>query len=140
MKQRKEVRNLAWGEYIVPDQDQNSQIAGARWKLMEVVREVLPRFFEQLREQVYPTYARLAEDKPGYWETGWTFETWQLQSDRDRQVDALLGGVGESFPCAGGNLDSRRRAADAVVVASRSGVAKVPRYRPLPLFLLCRQS
>jgi hypothetical protein len=29
MKQLKRVTNLAWGEFIVPDQSQNTEIAGA---------------------------------------------------------------------------------------------------------------
>jgi hypothetical protein len=89
MKQSK-ARNLGWGEYILPDQGQNTQIAGARWKLMEVVQQVLPQFFQRLREQVYPTFARLAQNTTGYWEPGWTFETWQLQSDGDRQLTPYL--------------------------------------------------
>jgi hypothetical protein len=90
MKRSKKVRNLAFGEYILLEQSQNAQITGARWMLMEVVSRLLPRFFEQLREQVYPTFARLAENRPGYWEPGWTFETWQSQSDPDQQLTPRL--------------------------------------------------
>ena len=97
MKQLKRVTNLAWGEFIVPDQSQNTEIAGARWMLMEVVSRVWPRFFEQLRARVYPTFARLAENTPGYWEPGWTFDAWQLQSDRDQQLTPVLLGWARAF-------------------------------------------
>jgi hypothetical protein len=90
MKQDRPNRNLSWGEYILLGQTQNSEIAGSRWKFLQVVRGVVPRFFEQLRDRVYPTYARLAENRQGYWETGWTLETWQLQSDRDQQLTPCL--------------------------------------------------
>jgi hypothetical protein len=44
----KQSLHLSWGEYILPDQSQNIDLAGARWKFMEVVRGTLPSFFEQL--------------------------------------------------------------------------------------------
>lgn len=96
-KESKRVRYPGWGEYIVTEQSENFQVAGARRKLMEAVQRVLPRFFEQLREQVYPTYARLAENRPGYWESGWTYETWQLVSDRDRQLTPYLMAWAKAF-------------------------------------------
>jgi hypothetical protein len=97
MKQGKPVRNLGWGEFILPDQSQNTEIAGARWEFTKMVRRVFPRFFEQLRERVYPSFARLAENRPGYWELGWTFETWQLQSDPDQQLMPCLLGWAREF-------------------------------------------
>lgn len=90
MNDRKQHSSLAFGEYISRDQFQNTEIAGARLEFMEVVRRVFPRFLEQLREGVYPNYARLVENRPGYWETGWTLETWQLLSDPDRQLTPCL--------------------------------------------------
>jgi hypothetical protein len=96
-KQIKPVRNLAWGDYILRDQGQNTELAGSRWILMEVVSRVLPRFFEQLSDRVYPTFARLAKDRPGYWEPGWTFETWQLQSDSNQQLTPVLLGWARRF-------------------------------------------
>jgi hypothetical protein len=90
MAQRTQPPYLTGSEYISSDQSENSEIAGARWEFMEVVRRVLPRFFEQLRARVYPTYARLAENRCGYWEPGWRFETWQLHSDRDNQLTPCL--------------------------------------------------
>jgi len=44
---------------------------------------VLPSFFEQLREQVYPLYASVAGARQDYWIPGWNFETWRLHSDPD---------------------------------------------------------
>ena len=64
-KQIKPVRNLAWGDYILRDQGQNTELAGSRWILMDVVSRVLPAFCEQVRGRVYPTFARLAKDRPG---------------------------------------------------------------------------
>jgi hypothetical protein len=58
--------------------------------LMEVVSRVLPGFFEQLRDRVYPTFARLAVQRPGVWGPEGTFEAVQLQADLDRQLMPLL--------------------------------------------------
>ena len=81
---------LGWGEYISPDQNENTEIAEARWQFAQVVRRILPRFFEELRERVYPQYAHLSESRPDYWQAGWTFETWHLCSDRDNQLTPHL--------------------------------------------------
>src|SRR5579863_8597631 len=97
MKPHKQSQILSWGEYILPDQSQNTEIAGSRWKFMGVVRQTMPRFFEELRRRVYPGYARLAENRPGYWERGWTFETWQLHSDRDQQLTPYLTAWARTF-------------------------------------------
>jgi hypothetical protein len=93
MKRGKQVRNLRFGEYILPVQSQNTELAAARWMLMETVSRVLPRFFEQLRDRVYPTFARLAESRPGYWERGCTMD----QSDPDQQLAPALLGWARAF-------------------------------------------
>jgi len=90
MKQRKQPLHLTWSEYVSSDPSQNTEIAGARFEFIEAVWRVFPRFFEQLRAVVYPNYARLAERRPGYWEIGWTFDTWQQVSDRDNQLTPCL--------------------------------------------------
>jgi len=90
MKPKVQCANFAWGEYILPDLNQNTEVVGARWEFIEVVRDVFPRFFEQLREQVYPNYASLVKSRSGYWETGWTFDTWQLNSDPERRLTPCL--------------------------------------------------
>jgi hypothetical protein len=82
MKKGKKVRNLAYGEYVSPEPSQNTEIAGARWMLIEAVSRVLPRFFEQLRDRVYPTFARLAENRQGFWEPGWTLAGIRLSISR----------------------------------------------------------
>jgi hypothetical protein len=100
MNQHKKRRFLTLGEYILPDQGQNTEITGARREFIEMVRRVLPRFFEDLRERVYPKYARLVENQSDYWETGWTFETWQQHSDRDRELTPCLVAWAEKFHVA----------------------------------------
>ncbi len=66
--------HLSWSEYVSPGASENAEIAGARWEFVRAVQRVLPRFFAELRQQVYPTYASLV--KAGYWKPGWTFEAW----------------------------------------------------------------
>jgi hypothetical protein len=90
MKLRKQPPPLSWAEYISSDQSENTEIAGARWEFIEAARRVFPRFFEQLRKQVYPNYARLVEARRNYWNPGWKFDTWRLHSDRDHRLTPCL--------------------------------------------------
>jgi hypothetical protein len=78
-------------EYIVRNQDgQDLQIAAARWQLLKAIEKVVPTFLQQLRDQVYPEYARLAGESPDYWVNGWEFATWKLLSDRDNRLTPHL--------------------------------------------------
>jgi len=81
---------LVRGEYLVSDQGDDGQTVGARREFLNAARQVFPTFFEQLRENVYPQYALRAGNNPGYWHSGWKFQTWQLSSDRDNQLTRLL--------------------------------------------------
>jgi hypothetical protein len=90
MKKRKQSPDLVWGEYVMSKRSGTSETAAARREFGEAVRRVLPVFFEQLREQVYPTYARLAADNPNYWQAGWRFATWQANSDHSKEGTSCL--------------------------------------------------
>jgi hypothetical protein len=95
---------LTVGEYVVRNQNgQDDQIVGARWQFIKALSEVLPAFLEQLRDRVYPEYARLADDKAEYWMTGWKFETWQELSDRDIQLTPVLMAWAQAFNVQGEN-------------------------------------
>lgn len=97
-------RPLTVGEYVVRNQEgQDDQIVGARWQFIKALRDVLPAFLNQLRDQVYPEYARLADGKSDYWETGWKFETWQELSDRDIQLTPVLMAWAREFNVQGEN-------------------------------------
>src|SRR5229473_2555986 len=90
-KPRNNRQALIGGEYILSDRhDNNNQVASARWELIQAVHRKVPAFGEQLRKDVYPTFARLAGKRTDYWETGWKFRTWQLDSDRNNQLTPLL--------------------------------------------------
>ena len=91
MKRRNNRRALTEGEYIISDRyDNNNQVASARWQFIQAVQRKLPTFGEQLKKDVYPTFARFAGKKADYWETGWKFSTWQLHSDRKTELTPLL--------------------------------------------------
>src|SRR5882724_772497 len=82
---------LIGGEYIISDRhDNNNQIASARWQFIQAIHRKVPAFGEQLRHDVYPSFARLAGKRTDYWETGWKFSTWQLHSDRNNELTPLL--------------------------------------------------
>ena len=81
MRQAKNRRPLARGVYLTCD-----QTAGARRELMDAAQRVVPLFFERLREDVYPHFARIARKKPNYWQTGWKFATWHLTADRENEL------------------------------------------------------
>ena len=66
----------------------NQQIASARWQLILAIQRKVPAFLEQLRDEVYPSFARLA--KAGYWLTGFSFSMWQGRSDPNRQLTPIL--------------------------------------------------
>jgi hypothetical protein len=80
-------RTLAWCEYVLPQQDQNIEIAVARQEFIRLVKCVFPRFLEQLRGQVYPRYAELVETKRR--EPGWASEAW-LVSDLPLELPTLV--------------------------------------------------
>jgi hypothetical protein len=88
---------LNWAEYASPDQNPNAQIAAARSQFMHAVQRVFPRFLQELQKRVYPEYALLVESRQPYWSVGWTFETWQLHSDRDNRLTPLLVGWARAF-------------------------------------------
>jgi hypothetical protein len=90
-KPRHNRQALIEGEYIISDRhDNNSQVASARWQFIQAVQCKVPAFGERLRKDVYPTFARLAGKRADYWQTGWMFSTWQLHSDRNNELTALL--------------------------------------------------
>jgi hypothetical protein len=66
----------------------NQQIVNARWCFLLAVKCHVPEFFEQLNEQVYPAFARVA--KPRYWRAGDRFAMWQSRSDEDRFLTPIL--------------------------------------------------
>jgi hypothetical protein len=90
-------RQLNWAEYSSPNQSPNAEIAAARWQFILAVQRVFPRFLEELQKQVYAPYAVLAKSRKPYWEHGWTFATWQLQSDRDNRLSPILIGWAKAF-------------------------------------------
>jgi hypothetical protein len=90
LKQPRHGPKIDWSDYVLPDQGQNTETAGARWLLIQEISLVFPGFFEELRDRVYPTFAHLMESRPDYWEPAWTFATWQLQPDPDRQLASVL--------------------------------------------------
>ncbi len=90
-KPRNNRQALIGGEYIISDRhDNNNQIASARWQFIQAIHRKVPAFGEQLRKDVYPTFARLAGNGTDYWETGWKFSTWQHHSDRNNELTPLL--------------------------------------------------
>jgi len=102
---------LARGEYTSfdPVRGITTQTAAARRLLMETARQVCPEFFERLRDDVYPKFARLVRerdrqpdppfwlDRRPYWEPGWRFETWRIISDRDHALTPDLRVWARSF-------------------------------------------
>ncbi len=97
-KPRNNRQALIGGEYIISDRhDNNNQIASARWQFIQAIHRKVPAFGEQLRHDVYPSFARLAGKRTDYWETGWKFSTWQLHSQgfRPNVCGKILIGDGE---------------------------------------------
>jgi hypothetical protein len=91
MAQPIKPRPLTTSAYLVRNDDgQDDQITSARWQFLEAIGRVVPTFLEELRCRVYPEFARLADGNPDFWLNGWKFETWQLLSDRDRQLTPVL--------------------------------------------------
>ena len=85
---------LAIGEYFLPNQEGlDWQIVGARRQFITALGQLVPPFFERLRDQVYPLFLRLSEgvdeDHP-YWARGWKLETWQEHSDQGNQLTPAL--------------------------------------------------
>ena len=97
MKKQEPIGSLALGEYILPNQGGDNEIAGARWALVTALSRVLPKFFEQLRAQVYPVFSRVVEKRPSYWAPEWTFETWQELSASDPEFTRHLMAWAKSF-------------------------------------------
>jgi hypothetical protein len=84
-------RTLTFGDYVVRNPDgQDDQLVSARWQFIEAVRQVVPAFLEELRDEVYPEYARRANANSDYWEMGWKLETWQLLSDQSNEFTPIL--------------------------------------------------
>jgi hypothetical protein len=82
---------LTASDYVVNGRDGlNQQVANARWQFLMAVQRIVPEFFERLRNDVYPTYARLADERPRYWHTRGTFSIWRSCSDRDRRLTPIL--------------------------------------------------
>jgi hypothetical protein len=89
MKKDERAVHLTASEFLASGRNGlNQQVASARWQLLLALRRKVPEFFEQLRDEVYPAFARLA--KPGYWHTGFSFSMWQSRSDRDRELTPIL--------------------------------------------------
>ena len=96
---------LAWGEYLSVDELKgfDTQTSSARKLFMETVQRVCPEFFERLRDDIYPTFANLAQKKrepwegPEYWKPGWTLDTWQQRSDREDQLTPHLRKLAQAF-------------------------------------------
>jgi hypothetical protein len=89
MKKDEHALRLTASEFLANGRDGlNQQVANARWQLMLAVQRKVPEFFERLRDEVYPAFARLA--KPGYWRTGLSLSMWQPRSDPDRQLTPIL--------------------------------------------------
>jgi len=61
MTQRK-TPSLLYAEYLSPDPDSSGQVWKARLQLFETVRRVYPKFLGKLLAEVFPLYARLAQD------------------------------------------------------------------------------
>jgi hypothetical protein len=66
----------------------NQEVANARWQLILAIQRKVPGFFERLRDEVYPAFARL--ENPGYWRAGFSLPMWQSRSDPDRQLTPIL--------------------------------------------------
>jgi hypothetical protein len=83
--------HLTAGEYLLRARSGlNQQMVSARRLLMVTVRRVVPQFFERLRDDVYPTFARLAEAKPGLRHRGGNFSIWLSRFDRDDEFKPVL--------------------------------------------------
>jgi hypothetical protein len=52
---------LALSEYVLPGTEANSDVWRARLRLMETVKEVLPKLLERLSQDVLPVYGKIAE-------------------------------------------------------------------------------
>jgi hypothetical protein len=97
-------RPLVSGEYVNSGEAVNDQTTSARQKLVRVIQCIVPEFFEQLRERVYPkyaVYARLAARTasitpkgsrrgPGDWELGLSFESWDDPASPNRLKPLLM--------------------------------------------------
>src|SRR5712692_5575336 len=58
---------LIGGEYSISARhDNNNQIASARWQFIQAIHRKVATFGEQLRKDVYPTFARLAGKRTDY--------------------------------------------------------------------------
>ena len=102
-------KRLAPGEYLKTGHREDDQTSGARRVLVAVVQSSVPKFFEELRDRLYPKYrryARVADHMPplspkglrrgpGYWKTGWHYDTWLAQSGPNRFKPLLLSWAGD---------------------------------------------
>jgi hypothetical protein len=81
---------LVSGEYLTVHDGQDTQTAAARSQLIEVAKEIVPRFLEELREGVYPYFASSAGENENYYQYGWRFRNWARVSDPDGRVKGRL--------------------------------------------------
>jgi len=89
MKKDERAVCLTAGELLASDRNGlNQQVANARWQLILAVQRKVPEFFERLRDEVYPAFARLP--KPDHRRTRASFPMWQSRSDPDRQFTPIL--------------------------------------------------
>ena len=102
MAERSVPKSFTPADYLVRNREgQDDQIAGARLQFIEAVGSFVPAFLEQLRDQVYPEYARLADVNPEYWVMGSRFETWRLRSDPDNRFAPILMAWAQDFNVQG---------------------------------------
>jgi hypothetical protein len=89
MKKDDRSMHLTASEFLATGRNGlDQQVASARWQFLLAVQRKVPEFFGQLRDEVYPAFARRA--KPGYWRTGFSFSMWQSRSDPDRKLTPIL--------------------------------------------------
>jgi hypothetical protein len=89
MKKDARAMHLTASEFLASGRNGlDQQVASARWQFLLAVQRKVPEYFERLRDEVYPAFARLA--KPGYWRTGFSFSMWQSRSDPDRELTPIL--------------------------------------------------
>jgi hypothetical protein len=81
---------LASGDYLRRGNSVDDQTREMRVVLIDAILREAPDFFESLRRDIFPRfarYARVAERTrrgPGYWELGWRFETWDAHASVSR--------------------------------------------------------
>ena len=59
---KRKTPNLAYCEYVSPDQGYSIEVGRARLQLIETVKRVYPTLLEKLAAEVFPHYCDLAEE------------------------------------------------------------------------------